>query len=303
MFHELIEYLKSDKKSIQSMLIFTTASSVLVLSIPFLIQTLIQQYTLLVFQPSTVFLVFSVGIFLAGITMMRVLQMYLSEYLQRRLFLRALRDAQNSAKKAQSNHQPMSKKKWNYIFESISLQKSIIPLFFDGFTFALQGILVMALISAYHPVFIIYSLVLVAAFYWIVVVSGKKTLEYALSESDKKHDLIHELQSESKDLESPDNFERRIVDYFLIRDKRYTHYLKQSIGLFIIKILAAIVLLVIGGLLVFQNQMTIGQLIASELIVTNLLISLFKFSNILDYYFDSATAIKKLQLLYEDNLV
>lgn len=303
MFYEMIEYVKSDRKSIQSMLIFTTASSVLVLAIPFLIQTLIQQYTLLVFQPSTVFLLFAVGIFLAGITIMRVLQMYLSEYLQRRLFLRAMMDAQNSAKKAQSNRQTMSKKKWNYVFESISLQKSIIPLFFDGFTFVLQAMLVLALISVYHPFFIIYSLFLVAAFYWIVVVGGRKTLEYAISESDIKHDLIHDLQSESKDLESPDNLERRIVDYFLIRDKRYSHYLKQSIGLFIIKILAAIVLLVIGGLLVFQNQMTIGQLIASELIVINLLISLFKFSNILDYYFDSATAIKKLQLLYEDKLV
>ena len=126
MFKDLFEYLKSDKQSIKSMLIFTAASSLLILSIPFLIQTLIQQYTLLVFQPSTIFLILLVGLFLISITIMRVLQMHLSEHLQRRLFLKAIKDAQALAKKAHDQNRPMSKKKWNYIFESIFLQKSLI---------------------------------------------------------------------------------------------------------------------------------------------------------------------------------
>ncbi len=299
MLQEMLEYFKSEKKSIRSMLVFTTVSSFLILSIPFLIQSLIQQYTLLVFQQSTIFLILSVGLFFVGITIMRVLQMHLSEYLQRRLFLRSIEDAQKSAQAAKNNNQTISKKKWNYIFESITLQKSIIPLFFDGFTFVLQSVLVLILISIYHPFFVMYSLILIGAFYWITVVMGKKTMEYALLESTKKHDLIFELQSESTDSNSTDRIEHQLIDYFSVREKRYGYYVKQSVGLFIIKILSAIVLLVVGGLLVFQNQMTIGQLIASELIVTNLLISLFKFSNILDYYYDSAAAIKKLQLLQE----
>jgi putative ABC transport system ATP-binding protein len=294
MFYEFLDYLKSDKKSIRSMLVFATVSSVLILAIPFLIQTLIQQYTLLVFQQSTIFLILCVGLFLAGITIMRVLQMHLSEYLQRRLFLNAIQDARQTAQNAKDKNQVMDKKKWNYIFESISLQKSLIPLFFDGFTFVLQALLVLILISIYHPFFVIYSLGLMMAFYWVTVVMGTKTLQFALLESTKKHDLIYDLQSNTSN--NPD-FEKQMVDYFVTREKRYTHYVRQSVGLFIIKILAAVLLLVVGGLLVFQNQMTIGQLIASELIVTNLLISLFKFSNILDYYYDSAAAIKKLNLL------
>ncbi len=300
MMRDIFEYFRSDKKSIRSMLIFTTASSLLILSIPFLIQTLIQQYTLLIFQPSTVFLILTVSFFLIGITIMRVLQMHLSEFLQRRLFLNAVKDAQELAQKARKSGQPMSKKKWNYIFESISLQKSIIPLFFDGFTFCIQGVLVMALISIYHPFFAIYSLILMLAFYWVTVVMGKKTLEFAHQESTKKHELIHNLQIDDPAPTSQNEIENQIFDYFTIRDKRYSLYLRQSVGLFVIKILAAIVLILVGGLLVFQNQMTIGQLIASELIVTNLLISLFKFSNILDYFYDSATAIKKLKLLQEE---
>lgn len=299
MFNQLLQYLKADKKSLYSMVIFTTASSLLILAIPFLIQNLIQQYTLLVFQQSTVFLVLSVGLFLTLITLMRILQMHLSEYLQRRLFLRAIEDAQRTAKVAAEKNQPMSLQKWNYIFESISLQKTIIPLFFDGYTFALQSLLVLILIGIYHPFFVIYSLALAFAFYWVTVVMGKKTLAYALQESTKKHRLIHDLQIDGE-AQPPKDFTDQIVDYYVVRDQRYKSYLRQSIGLFVIKILAAIILLVIGGLLVFQNQMTIGQLIASELIVTNLLISLFKFSNILDYYYDAAAAVKKLQALQQE---
>ncbi len=294
MFYEILEYLRADKKSIRSMLVFASVSSFLILAIPFLIQTLIQQYTLLVFQASTIFLIFSIGTFLVGITIMRVLQMHLSEYLQRRLFLNAIQDAQKMAQTAKDNNQVMDKKKWNYIFESISLQKSLIPLFFDGFTFVLQVLLVMVLISIYHPFFVVYSLALMLAFYWVTVVMGEKTLQFAIMESNKKHDLIYDLQADNKD---ENHYETKLLDYFTVREKRYTYYVRQSVGLFIIKILAAVLLLVVGGLLVFKNQMTIGQLIASELIVTNLLISLFKFSNILDYYYDSAAAIKKLNLL------
>lgn len=297
MIQEMIAYFKADKKSIRAMLIFATASSFLVLSIPFLIQTLIQQYTLLVFQQSTIFLVFSIGLFLVGITVMRVLQMHLSEYLQRRLFLKAIEDTKNYASKSQESKKSISKKKLNYIFESVSLQKSIIPLFFDGFTFLLQSALVMILISIYHPFFVIYCVGLVSAFYWVTIVMGKKTLYLAILESNKKHQLIEELQASSLERPGDINVEAEVLEYFNLREQKYANYMRQSIGLFIIKILAATLLLIVGGVLVFQNQMTIGQLIASELIVTSLLISLFKFSNILDYYYDSAVAIKKLKLL------
>jgi putative ABC transport system ATP-binding protein len=297
MIQEMIAYFRADKKSIRAMLIFATASSFLILSIPFLIQTLIQQYTLLVFQQSTIFLVFSIGLFLVGITVMRILQMHLSEYLQRRLFLKAIEDTKSYAIKSQESQKSISKKKLNYIFESVSLQKSIIPLFFDGFTFLLQSALVMILISIYHPFFVIYCVALVSAFYWVTIVMGKKTLSLAILESNKKHQLIEELQASS--VESPVNIdvEAEVLEYFNLREQKYANYMRQSIGLFIIKIFAATLLLIVGGVLVFQNQMTIGQLIASELIVTSLLISLFKFSNILDYYYDSAVAIKKLKLL------
>jgi putative ABC transport system ATP-binding protein len=297
MFQEMITYFKGDKKSIRAMLIFAAASSFLILSIPFLIQTLIQQYTLLVFQQSTVFLIFSIGLFLVGITTMRILQMHLSEYLQRRLFLKSIEDVKNYVSKAHESGKSAHKKKFNYLFESISLQKSIIPLFFDGFTFLMQSVLVMILISIYHPFFVMYCIVLIAAFYWVAIVMGRKTFNLAVAESNKKYELIGELQAQSLDGAEDINVEAELLAYFTVREERYANYMRQSIGLFIIKILAATLLLIIGGILVFQNQMTIGQLIASELIVTSLLISLFKFSNILDYYYDSAVAIKKLKLL------
>lgn len=296
LFNELITYFKSDKKSIQSMLILTIASSILILGIPFLIQNLIQHYSLLIFQQSTTFLIIMVGIFLSGITLMRVLQMHLSEYFQRRLFLRSIDEAQKYAAHMKLQDRQISRLHWNYVFESISLQKSIVPLIIDGFTFALQAFLILILISIYHLFFVIYSALLGFSFYWVIYIMGKKTLGYALLESTKKHEVLAKLQTEP----TSDDLEHYVLDYFKSRHMHYSAYIKQSIGLFIIKIIAAIILIMIGGLLVLQKQMTIGQLIASELIVTNLLISLFKFSNLLGYFYDSAASVKKLNIYTKD---
>ena len=279
MFQEIWRFFKNDKKSLRSIFIFTLATGVLVLAIPFLIQNLLQQYLLLTFQQSTTFLLLLVGLFLAAIAFMRILQMHLSEYLQRRIFVSALQDAKKNYEAKKITGEAISRQKWNYIFEAIVLQKSAVPLFINGVTFLLQSLLILTLISIYHPFFIVYSLIIAISFYYVTIVMGRKALRLSMEESTLKHRTIAHLQENPEE----DDLEKDTKEYLNKRQEKYTQYVRQSIGLFIIKICSAVLLLLAGGVLVLQNQMTIGQLIASELIITNLLISLFKFTNILDY--------------------
>jgi putative ABC transport system ATP-binding protein len=302
--NELIEYLKPEKKSLRALITYSALSSLLLLGIPFFIQILINQYSLLVYQSSTLFMLLIIAVFLVGIALMRILQMHLSERLQRRIFINTIERAKKNFLSCLSEKRRFPRDRWNYIFEAVTLQKTLIPLLLEGFIFTIQAILVLIMVTFYHPFFILYSLLIAAGLYVIVVPLGKKTAQLSVFESTAKYDLIRQLQefSESETIETiPNNeLESKLNRYLHHRESRYQSYFRQSVGLMAIKIAAALLLIFIGGLLVVKNQMTIGQLVASELIITNLLVSLFKFSNILDYLYDSLVSVNKVNTHYKD---
>lgn len=297
--HKLIlQYLMPEKNSLKAMLVFSIVSSVFLLSIPFIIQQLVEQYALLIFQEPTVFLIALAVVLLVGISIMRVLQMHLSERIQRRIFLRGTQQIKNSINDYKNQGTSLGLDKINYFFESISLQKSLVPLIIEGLTLSIQTTLIFTLISFYHPLFFIYSLLILGSMYFALIVLGRKTEQLSIEESVKKYAVLDKLQSlsiNSKAAETDfESMNDKLLDYFTVREDRYQAYLKQSITVLVIKISASVLLLGLGGILVVKNKMTIGQFVASELIITNLLISLFKFTYLLDYWYDTVVAVNKL---------
>lgn len=305
-FKQILKYLKLERQSLRSMLIFALVGNIMLLIIPFVIQQLVDQFSILVFQQATIFLILLALLALFGISIMRILQMHISERLQRRLFLKGVYSIKNkivAQRKLKSN---LGIDTINYVFESINLQKSLVPLIIDGLTLAIQSIIVFVLISFYHPLFFVYSALILLGLYFALIVLGRKTEALSLIESTKKYAVVNALQNMSlknSDLEDKDllSVENTLHDYFITRENRYQLYFRQSVTVLAIKIAASMMLLALGGFLVVKNQMSIGQLIASELIITNLLISLFKFTHLLDYWYDSHVGIHKLEKYFPDD--
>lgn len=295
----LLQYLAPEKNSLKAMLVFSVASNIFLFSIPFVIQQLVEQYALLIFQEPTVFLILLAMILLVGISIMRILQMYLSERIQRRIFLRCTEQIKSSINNYKQHGTSLPIDKVNYFFESINLQKSLIPLIIDGLTLMVQASLIFVLISFYHPLFFIYSAIILGALYFALISLGRVTEKLSIEESDQKYAVVHKLQNLTLNTQATaEDFETvsdKLVDYFTIRESRFQAYFKQSVTVLIIKVTASILLLGLGGILVVKNKMTIGQFVASELIITNLLISLFKFTYLLDYWYDTIVAVDKLQ--------
>ncbi len=304
-YRMILDFLKPEKKSLKSMLVFSIVGNIFLLSIPFIIQQLVEQYALLVFQEPTIFLILIAMILLLGISVMRIMQMHLSERLQRRLFLKGALQIKAKIFNLKDQGNQLSLGKINYFFESVNLQKSLIPLIIDGLTLAIQAILIFTLISFYHPLFFIYSALILGALYFALISLGKKTEELSIEESKKKYNVVETLQilSLKNKLAETDSslFSDSLDSYFYTRELRYQSYFKQSVTILIIKIAASILLLALGGILVVSNKMTIGQFVASELIITNLLISLFKFTHLLDYWYDSLVAIHKINTYFPDS--
>ncbi len=284
----------SEKVNIKAFFIFSIASGLLLLAIPFGIQILVQQFTLLYYQQSTIFLLICIAFFLVGIGIMRALQLLLNERFQRRLFHDLAKDLENSLHILKQSHIDLQKK-MNHFFEIITLQKTSTYLIFDGLTLSLQTIFGLIVISLYHPLFFIYSLCILGALYYVLRILGKGVFDLALKESKYKYEVIFHLQQLAVQPDQPQKIsEELLTNYLWARENRFRVHFKQSLGLVAVQVVASCVLLAIGGILVYNQQMTLGQFIAGELIITNVLISIFKFSNILDYWYDSLVSVYKI---------
>lgn len=299
-YQVVVDFAKREKHSLKGLFVFSLFSNVLLLSIPFVIKQLIEQYSILVYQQATVFLILLAFLFMGGICMMRIFQMHLSERLQRRLFLDGAERIKKNIIIGQQKNTPLGLDSVNYFFESVNLQKSLAPLFIDGSTLAVQSVIVSILISIYHPLFFLYSIMVGLALYFVLFIMGQKTERLSHLESKKKYAVVDHLQTMAQNTTTTSEddlqlLDRRLADYFLVREDRYQLYFKQALSVLLIKVVASGVLLAFGGLLVVNNKMTIGQLVASELIITNLLISLFKFTHLLDYWYDTIVGLTKIE--------
>jgi hypothetical protein len=77
---------------------------------------------------------------------------------------------------------------------------------------------------------------------------------------------------------------------------RVVHFrvlLRQSIGAVSLHAFAATTLLAIGGVLVVEGQLTIGQLVAAELIVSSVLASFAKFGKQLETFYDLLCGLRE----------
>lgn len=291
----LLQLILSEKTNLRAFFIFSVASGFLLLAIPFAIQLLVQHLSLLYYQQSTVFVLLVVVIFLIGIGLLRALQLLLNERLQRRLFYDLGRDMSHRLQKILQKKKA-NLKAVNVFFEVVTLQKTFSALLFDGLTVSIQAVLGLLVITIYHPLFFIYSLSVTLALYFVLRVLGAGVFDLSLKESKHKYEFIAHLQSltETTDAPSQQMTDQLLSNYFWARENKFRLFFKQSLGLVVVQILASCLLLSIGGLLVMKNKMTLGQFIAGELIISNVLLSLFKFSNILDYWYDTLVSLHKI---------
>ena len=92
---------------------------------------------------------------------------------------------------------------------------------------------------------------------------------------------------------------RLLEEYLSYRAKHFRILIRQIVGSFALQAVASSALLGIGGWLVISRQLTLGQLVASELIVAGMLSAFTKFGKQLEVFYDLCAAIDKLGVLVD----
>ncbi len=303
--------LQEEKKDLWILVIYGIWVSIFSLIIPVAVQTFVNTIGFgLLFQPILI-LVLVVFTFSAFSGVLRALQMSIVEVFEERLFVKTAMELANRISYLKSDvFKESYGSEWvNRFFDVMTLQKTISSLILDGATLFLQIIFGMLLLAFYHPFLLVLNFIILAFVFLFFFGLQGKALETSIEESKSKYSMAAWLQdlarhsASFRSIQSRKFALRRADDlatkYVQTRRKHFKVFFKQTISAMILQVFANALLLGVGGWLVVQGQLTLGQLVASELVLSAVMSSIGNIGQYLEYYYDAAAALDKIGQLFE----
>jgi ABC-type bacteriocin/lantibiotic exporter with double-glycine peptidase domain len=306
--------LKPDKKEIYQVYTFALFKGLIALTIPLGIQTIINFIQGGNISTSWIMLSILIGLGIALNGWFQLIQMRILENIQQHIFTRSAFDFVNRIPKIKSEELQnyYAPELMNRFFEVMTIQKSLPKTILHFSTAILQIFFGLLLLSLYHPFFIIFSIVLVLMVVGIISLTSKRAFQTSVEESKFKYKLVSWLEEMAR---SKSTFktasqselplrktDEKVTKYLLSREKHYS-ILKNQFGLLLaFKIIITLSLLLIGGLLVINQQMNIGQFVAAEIIILLIIDSSEKIITSLESVYDMFTSLDKLEEIYQFKL-
>lgn len=307
----LFQFLKIEKNDLYAVFIYSLVAGFFYLVTPVVVQTLVNTIAFGTLLQPLVILTIALFFILSFAAIIGTLNSYVVEIIQQRLFAKLACDLSYRLPRVRfssfDRHNPPELV--NRFFDIVTVQKSASSLVIDGLSIVLQTIIGMIFLMMYHPILLVFNIILLAAICYVLFAFGYGAIRSSVKESYAKYDVAGWLQ---------DIVRNRIVfksqvglSYLAKQSDAYTrNYLKarkhhfrillwQIIGFFAIQAFANAAVLGFGGYLVIQGELSLGQLVAAEIIVALIALNLTKFSKHLAVYYDLVAAIDKLGYLID----
>ncbi len=306
----LLKLLNPERRDIAIVIAFAIGVGVLTLATPVAVQSLVNIVAFGGLTQPLVVLAILLLAFLSLAGTIRGFKVYIVEMMQRRLFVRVVTDLgfRLPRVRVESFDRSHGPELVNRFFDVLTVQKVGATLLLDGVAVVLQTVIGLLILAFYHPFLLAFDVVLVIGIAFILFVMGRGAIRTAIEESKAKYAVAASLEEIArnplsfKHVGGPDLARSRAdalaVDYVEARQRHYRVVLRQIVGSLALQALAATALLSLGGWLVINGQLTLGQLVASELIVSIVLASFAKMGQKLESFYDLLAAVDKLgQLL------
>lgn len=308
-FKRFLDLLKPDKKLVFTIYIYAIFAGLISLTLPLGIQAIIN--LIMGGQTSTSWILLVVlviiGVIIVGFLQVR--QLSINEILQQKIFSRAsfefaYRIPRFKLNQIKAVYLP---ELINRFFDTVSVQKGLSKILIDFSTAFFQIVFGLILISFYHPFFILFSLLLVVLIFLIARFTFPKGLKTSINESHHKYATAHWLEELARSVETfkmatdsklpLKKNDENTEAYIKARRSHFNVLENQYTLLIIFKALVTAGLLLIGGFLVFQQQMNIGQFVAAEIIIILIISSVEKMIFTLESIYDILTAVDKLAVV------
>lgn len=298
--------LRNDKNDMLTVIIYSLFIGILSLATPVAVQLMINTFAFgNVFQLIVILAIF-VFVALLFSSILTALRKFTLEIMQQRIFARVSTDT--TYRLLQSRFEAFDRingpELLNRFFDVTTVQKGVASLFLEGLSVFAQTLVGTVLLAFYHPYFLAFDVFLLAAFSFTLFALGRGAIKTAIQESEAKYAVAAWLQEIAGKLttfkfKQASNYARQHSDslvrhYIEKRNKHFKIHFAQIIASLVIYVLSLTALLVVGGWLLIKSELSIGQLVAAEFILTNIVVSFFKFNKHLEYYYDLVVGMEKI---------
>ncbi|KAA1244484.1 peptidase domain-containing ABC transporter [Aquimarina sp. RZ0] len=313
-WQRLISLLELDKRDIFQTFYYAIFAGLVNLSLPLGIQAIINLLQGAQISTSWIILVVLVTLGVVFVGLLQLMQIRIIENVQQKIFTRAsfefsYRFPKIKMSELQNFYPPELA---NRFFDTLTIQKGLAKILVDFPAALLQIIFGLMLLSFYHPFFIIYGFLLLLLIYIVFKYTAVKGLETSLKESKNKYKVAHWIQEVARSIISfklsgstshaLDKNDTLVNDYLVARESHFRILIIQFIQMIGFKVLVTAGLLLIGGILVLNQQMNIGQFVAAEIIILLVIGSVEKLIVGLESLYDVLTSLEKLGQVVDKEL-
>lgn len=310
----ILDLVKLEKAEIWSIYFYAILNGLILLSVPLGIQSIVGFVMGASFRASIYVLIFLVVVAVLVSGLMQINQMKIIEKIQQRIFVRyafAYADTipRLDLKRADGIYLP---ELINRFFDTATLQKSLSKILLEIPSATIQIIFGLLLLSFYHPIFILFSFVLVLILWLIIYYTGGRGLSSSLEESRNKYKVAAWLEEMARIIKfikiaaghglHLKKTDEATVVYLKARNEHFKVLLVQYRSLVAFKTAITAAMLVFGSILLVNQQLNIGQFVAAEIVILTILNSVEKLIINLDSVYDTLTAVDKLAKLTDKPL-
>lgn len=308
-YRRLQGWMGAERTDIWVVVVYSVFIGLLSLVVPIATQSLVNTIAFGTLMQPLVVLSLLVLLALLFSAMLRTLRSHVVEVIQRRIFVRVASDSLRRLIRVKINayddgHGP---ELVNRFFDVVTLQKGGATLLIEGFELLMTTLVGMLLLSVYHPLLMGFAFLLLVMLAIILFPLGIGAVKTAIAESKSKYALAAWLQEIAR---SPATFKsaqgtqfaldrgnQLVSDYIGNRKSHWRVLLRQIMGSLTMQAIGSATVLGFGGWLVIERQLTLGQLVAAELVVAATLNGFSKFGKQLETFYDLLAAVDKLGYL------
>ena len=305
----LTQALRLERADITTVVVFAVAVGILSIVTPAAIEALVNTVAFGVQLWPVIVLALVMLAFLALSATLRAIQLYVVECLQRRLFVRTADAFADHFARAEmeafDGRNPTDIV--NRFFEIASVQKALSSLLVDGVGIVMITVVGLVVLAFYHPYLLTFAAVMAVLVFVVLFALGLGGVRTSIAESYAKFDVAAWLEELAK---CPHTFRfgrggalahQRADDladaYVTARRRHFRVVWRQTLFVLMLEAIAMTVLLGLGGWLVINRQLTLGQLVAGELIVALVLSAISKLGKHIESFYDLQASLDKLGVL------
>jgi len=302
----LLNLLGTERKEIFYILFYAIVIGFVSLILPLGIQTTVELVSGgVVFSSVYVMIALVIlGVLLTGA--LQIVQISLVEFLQRRIFSKAAFEFAYRLPRLRMEaiHKSYAPELVNRFFDVMTIQKGLPKLLIDLTSSAIQILFGLLLISLYHPFFVFFGLILLTTLVVIFYLSGPRGLSSSILESKYKYKVAQWLEELARALPSFKlagntdlplrKTDYNVNNYLKNRKIHFNTLVTQFSFIVLFKALITGGLLIMGTLLVVDRKITLGQFVASEIVIILILNAVEKIIMYMDVVYELLTAVDKV---------